>query len=158
MHATCTVIDPVTSEMNSEVSAHGMAQTTNFTTTPTCLHATHTLRPPGSFASEGWGVVETSLSNREKIGSKETICAKHGTTKDVLVLTKKGRVGLACAHRVRRAVFHLEHLPRALRIYYIHLSSKPSKRFPRALLPHRVPPSGHEHLPQHLPCGQHGWA
>ena len=102
----------------------------------------------------GGGGVEASLANREeKIGSKETICAKHGTTKDVLVLTRKGRVGSACAHRVWCAVFSLEHLPRALRIYYIPLSSKPSKRCPRALLPHRVPPSGHEHISQHLPCG-----
>ena len=146
--------------MNSGVSAHGMTQTTDFTTTPTCLHASHALRPPGAFASkgEGRGGGEASLANREeKIGSKETICAKHGTTKDVLVLNRKGRVGSACAHRVWCTVFSLEHLPRALRIYYIPLSSKPPKDV-RALLPHRVPPSGHEHLPQHLPCGQHGWA
>ena len=70
-----------------------------------------------AFRRVGGGGVEASLSNREdKIGSKETICAKHGTTKDVLVLTKKGRVGSACAHRVRRAVFLLEHLPRVLSI------------------------------------------
>ena len=145
--------------MNSGVSAHGMTQTTDFTTTPTCLHATRALRPPGAFASEGLGCLETSLSNREdKMGSKKTNCAKHETTKDVLVLIKKERVGSACAHRVRRAVFPLEHLPRALRIYSILLLSKPSKVCPRALLPHRVPPSGHEHLPQDLPCGQHGWA
>ena len=114
----------------------------------------------GGFRFRRVGVFgDKPLSNREdKIGSKKTICAKHGTIKDVLVLIKKERVGSACAHRVRRAVFPLEHLPRALRIYYILLSSKPSKVCPRALLPHRVPPSGYEHLPQHLPCGQHGWA